>query len=624
MFALLAEERNLAADAALAYALPYLDRRAARAVLDLIVKRNRDQGLAPAVGGYQTYPKPVKDLILNRVDDLFGGVRVAIESGGVRSRLGAIALIEDSYECKLVYLLGSALKIPCTKTREIAAQALNRMVERHLSGLGNRPEQEHPTVVAVRASYLCEALHEGILAWETHYRPELLEAALWFADRLEPAIRQKLAEPKTKFAHAINSMIEGTNDPRLAGFVLRAVAIEPVRATAIQAITNTHDYEFIRALTSHSWLLTDEAIRHDCLRIRELQWLDDDANILLSLETHEVAAVIRLVSAAGIGHSRKIEIFRSVLALEEEVLARTIAWQLVMDKSPEATDLLAFITGHASGDAARIAARELRHRGINLPSQPHTAQLTDTSKTSMRQDPKDAGELWQRFWMMFEQLPLRQFEIVVEEMREMGVDLTSTVQSKLTSSNAPERARAIKIADRLEMIKDLSEVIYRLANDPDAVVRSQAVSLLAQLPGATSRRILQRAIEDPDERVQANAIDSLDEMEADGRQQWIEPKLESENNRVRANAIKALLKMEFASAGEILLDMLEGPSSTGRLSALWVVEHLNLESLLEHVGNLANDDTDSRVRKRALRVLNRLSQSLSKNVLHQVVQGAQP
>ena len=126
--------------------------------------------------------------------------------------------------------------------------------------------------------------------------------------------------------------------------------------------------------------------------------------------------------------------------------------------------------------------------------------------------------------------------------------------------------------------------------------------MLAKLPGPTTSRILRAAADDQDERVQANAIEALEVLDSEDRRRCTEPKLESPNSRVRANAVKSLLRAELHQAGEILLDMLEDSSPAHRLSALWVVERLELRAVAGRLLDISQNDPDQRVKRRAARV----------------------
>jgi HEAT repeat protein len=208
-------------------------------------------------------------------------------------------------------------------------------------------------------------------------------------------------------------------------------------------------------------------------------------------------------------------------------------------------------------------------------------------------------ELWQRFDDLDEQARREAGAVL------MGNEtaLLQQLAAKLVSPEPQDRAKGLRVVRAFGLGERLAEQVYRLVNDADAVVRSVAVALLGELGGATARRILRRCLDDPDPRVQANAIEAIDRLEVSAREEQLVRKLGAEHHRVRATAVAALLKMKVHQAGEVLLDMLENPARAQRIAALWVVERLELGSLLHRLEYLARRDPDLQVRRRASRVL---------------------
>jgi HEAT repeat protein len=78
---------------------------------------------------------------------------------------------------------------------------------------------------------------------------------------------------------------------------------------------------------------------------------------------------------------------------------------------------------------------------------------------------------------------------------------------------------------------------------------------------------------------------------------------------VRANAIRSLLRLDIREAAGALLDMLEDDSSSHRISALWLIERLNLRSVLRRVELIQAGDPDERVRQRARRIMQEAGKS---------------
>ncbi|MHC4696331.1 MAG: HEAT repeat domain-containing protein [Planctomycetota bacterium] len=603
VFRFLADEENVAVDAALAEALPHLDRAVQPAALELLIERDHLRSQVSLVGGFAESDGPLRTLVAQHVGDLFGAVRATIDSPVFEHRTGAIELIVETRCGPLMYLLADALRHRCQRTRDLAAGGLRGMTAGLLNSFDNEPDAGEIAALSTLAEGLAEALGRAVLTWEIHRRREALEAALWLSDRVGGVIRKKLEEPRTKIAHAICEILDGASDPRLAGFALRGLTMAPLRASAVGAIGRATNATFKRAVVAQSWLLVDVEVERACRRIRDSRWLHQSIDDLLGLGGSEGAAAVRLLGATGGSHDRKIELFRDLERAGSVEIQAAVVWQLVNDDSDAATDLLATLGGRCPGEMERIVAHELDRR-VRCPradaQRPHPELPADASAHLA------ARRAFERYWEEFERLAPDELGVLTEAMREIAGGVLVAVREKLSSGRARERCRALRVARALGLAEKLEEQIYGLGHDPDPVVRSTGVATLADLPGATSRRILRQALNDRDERVQANAIEALEMLGEEALLADTASKFTSPNARIRANAVKSLLCLELQDAGEALVEMLGDSSRTHRISALWVVERLGLKAVLGRVRQISQDDPDSQVRKRARRVLHRL------------------
>ncbi len=600
VFRFLADEENVAVDAALVEALPHLDGTAQSAALKLLIEREHYPSQVSLVGGFAEGDEPLRTLVAEHVGDLFGAVRAAVDSAVFEHRAGAIELIVETRCGPLVYLLADGLRGRCPRTRELAAKGLHGLTAGLLARFDEAPDVEEIAALSALADGLAEALRRGVLTWEIHHRREVLEAAMWMSDRVGGAIRKKLNEPRTKIAHAICEILQGTSDPRLAGFALRALTMPPLRASAVSAVGRATRAEFQRAVAAQSWLLVDAEIERACRWIRESRWLHKSVDELVALGEREAARAVHLLGATGGSHDRRIEVFRELARAESEEIQTAVGWQLVHDESDAATDLLAMLVGRGAGEMGRIAARELDRR------RPAGARHQQQEQPEHASPHLAARRAFERYWEEFDRLARDELVGLTEAMREIAGAVVAPIREKLASGRSQERCRALGVARALCLTKVLEEQVYGLAHDPDMVVRSTAISVLADLPGPTSRRILRQALSDCDERVQANAIEALDMLGEKGCIADTTPKLTSGNARIRANAVKSLLRLELREAGEALVDMLGDPTRGHRISALWVVERLGLRAVLGRVREICQNDPDGQVRQRAHRVLHRL------------------
>ena len=596
--AALADEHNVAADATLIEALPFANPGGQSALMRVLLSRDHVPSLAGVVGRFSEYDEGLQRLILEHAGDLSAAVRRAVEAPDLRDRAGAIEVVVRSRCGSLVYLLADALRSPCHQTRELAATGLRRLAETLLDRPLGPAGATDSAGFARLAAGLTEALGRAVAMWEVHLQPKVLEAALWISDRAEPVIRQKLQEPRTKIARVLNEILTGATDPRLAGFTVQALAMPPLRVTAAQTIGRATDPAFIRAVLAQTPLLADAEIERGCRRIPSTGWLRGGPDEILQLDADLIVRALRWVAAAGGSPQRKMAAYRELIGLEREDLRQAVVWQLVEDNSEAATDLLSMVANRFDDRSGRIAGRELRRR---RPPEPTVLPVDEGTEVSALGTA--TRRVFEEYWPSFDQASAEHLAQWEEAMQADPGALLGCLRAKLAAGSPSDRRRALGIVRALGLTADFPEQVFGLAHDPDPTVRSQAVGMLADLPGRTGRRILRQAVHDRDERVQANAIEALDLLEVDDRVEETKSSLESPNSRVRANAIKSLLRLEMDEAGDALLDMLEASSRSHRLSALWVVEKLGLRAVIHRIEALARQDPDDGVRRRAGRVL---------------------
>ncbi len=589
--AVLAAEKNRAADEALFEALAHVAPGIQAAIVDALLRRDHPATLLKLVRSAKTLDEQVQHLLVIRIRGLHNTLRAAMASPAFEDRAAAMGLIVAAVDGSSADTLTDALRSRCHRTRELAASSLHEITHRLIEDMQSR--KEHPGLPH-KLNALVEALREVVARWELHFQPKALEAALWLFDRVEPAFSQKLREPQAKIVHMLNELIEGATDPKLAGAVLRALTIPELRTAATCAITRAKNSQLVRAILHEAWVLADHDVERALRWVPEGRWLDNWSLELPKLSDPQAARAVQLLAALGGSVERKMERYRAMLGAPRASIRRETLWRLVADRSPAATETLALLASRTTDELSPIAARECRRRRASpaaVPSAPPD---------------RAPGDWIVDFFAQFERLSRSELEQRIARAR---ADLSTTLaflREKLLGSDPLDRARALRAVHDLELSAELDEEIYKLANDPDRVVRAAAVAMLVELPGPTTTRILRSALHDPDERVQANAIEAMDRLNIDDRLESLRPMLRSPSSRVRANAVQALLRMEIREAGATLLDMLEDATEAQRVSALWVIERMHLRSVIHRVMEMSRHDPDDRVRRRAQRVISKL------------------
>jgi HEAT repeat protein len=597
---LLADEKNPAADAALVEALPTLEPLTQAAALDVLLMRANTAALADVVGRLDQYDATLQQLIVESVNDLSSSVRVAISSSDLAYRTAAIEAIVRGGASQLAYLLADALRSRCPHTREQAAEGLHTMTRDLLDGIAYGVSTSGLAELNTQLDAVAEALATGVQRWEIHLRPKVLEASMWLADRTESAILAKLGQTRTKIAHMFHELMGGTSDPRMAGFLVRALAIPELCAAAADAIKSGADADFIQALVDESWLLGDEKIAQGCRRVRDLHW----SRLLLGSpdrwDACSVSGIVGFLMATGGSEAKRVETLRELVGTGREDVLNALVWRLLADESETSYSLLSIVATRSEGRASKLAGRVLRRRRGEL-----TGDLPAWGGGSVPAD--TVQDMFYAYWRSFEDLDEIERRTAREALLCGADEIAVTLRAKLASSDSLDRTRALRIVSDLSIERAVEASLYQLVSDSDAVVRSLAVRTLASLPGTTAERLLRSAVNDSDPRVQANAVEALDRLNVAGRVACTQPKLESAHSRVRGSAVRSLLRAELREAGDTLLKMLEDEAPEHRLAGLWVVQQLHLQSVRPRVIEICRNDVDARVRAKAEDVGRRLA-----------------
>lgn len=564
---LMRHDPNLAVDDALVESLPHLDSALVAVALDLLIERNNERALAGVVGRFNSYPPLLQSAIESRLNGLFTGVRLACTAGGNEHRLSAIALIRRTSDGRLFYLLAEALIAASPDVRTAAADALCDLAQRVTS-----PTSTEVASAPVAGDQLGEALALAVTRWELHHQTDVLRAALWMWEWTIGELESTSAKGP-RLIRAIVNMISGTVDARLAAFLLRALAMEPLRTVAAKTIAGSEDPELIAGLGRASWILADQDVQRGAKWVHDLKCFAPGADVLTRLPASEGLGLIRLLTASGVAHARKMTLFREVINTGGPELLDGIVGQLVHDASDDSTALLTALADRSESPVGRIAQRELDRR-FGIKQRKRKAGSAPVDPAPALAPGMDAGD--------------------------------ASLVASLSSANPLDRVGALRTLRTRQEVAPFSDWVLRLTHDADAIVRSAAVALLPKLSAHARLRAAREALADRDARVEANAIEAAEQLGLSDRKRLVEEKLKSPDNRVRANAVVALLKTELSDAGDALLTMLDSPSRAHRISALWVIERLQLSSLTRRLVTLRETDEDTAVRRRAERVLGML------------------
>ncbi len=604
-YAILLRTRNRAADIALAGVIEQMEPEYQQMALSVLLARGYEPALVKLVVGWKEADDYLRHMLATQTDALAAGVRVCIADEHFEVRESALALIRESRNCKLAYLVGEALTHSCRKTVELAAQTLLSLVDQAQEHAGRHivyslSRESHPKT---EMDHLAGAIRRGLASWPLHFRGEVITAAAWLSRYLEDSILRMANDSRSKVARAFNNLVNRMPDPRFAGYCLRALRSPQLSEAAAEFIGTSESAKFRELLLDEAWLLADEGVQRSCIKVRKIECLQDAEQIIDSSNPARCRSAIKLLAACGSKQGAKVSQLMQLAFCEDEAASRAAIWCLIENPLEGTEQALKAVASRSDSSMSLLAQLELNRRGnaplgLDLPGgYEKRVPVAHDAQTSME------ITTFSPYWQDYDSIPTSDRASIGRIVMENTIDFVPQLRRKWHDSDSQQRLRVLKIIRDLQLVREFEEELHEAANDKDSVVRSMSIPMLGILGTKASRRVLRAALNEPDDRVQANAIEALDELEWPEKQEQIEPKIHAQNNRVKANAVKAMLRLGVREAAEELLAMLESDAVEQRVSALWVVERLQLVAVADRLRAMAEEDPDSRVMRRARRVL---------------------
>lgn len=613
---------EVAADQALIAALLNVEPSLQTEVVHILLGRGREVGLEALPGVYDQLDVTAQAAVVASTARCFSALRTTIRSGNVKTRLNTVDIVRHSGNLRLAYIAAHAVHDGAPQVRAEAAATLKYLANKHRESYAETAAALHQAAkpdknlsrAAVGAlnllreerQHLIAALAEAINCYESHYRPEILEAALLFADELEGKLFQQPTVKRGKLCHAMLDIFVGSPSPRLAPFAYVALCYPELRRGVVSLLARHRHPDFFADFIRHHWLARDPAIRKNLLNIHSISWLEEGLEAAFGLPSDAAAMAPGWLLHLGIPSGQKVALLLNFLLLDDPAANRAAVWALIKTDIPAATLALQSVLDHEDPDVRKLAEREVAYRLrrdnmiVRRPRKDRPEEWTNLL------DRAGLSEEFDDLWAHFERLNPVQAKQAGHHAVTYVPGFVAQLQVKLRSPQTMDRLRGLRLLLLLNLTERFKNDVFSVANDQSPELRATATTILGQIADVTSRRILERALGDDDPSVQAAAVEALDNMGFERRVQLVAPKADSEHAEVRAAAIRCLLKLRFATAATALISMLQDIRPDHRCAALWVADQLRLETLAPRILEIAKTDKDPRIARIAEHVARRL------------------
>jgi multisubunit Na+/H+ antiporter MnhG subunit len=621
--AILQATPGLAADDALGAALRAAEPELIPLIVETIFARNSAAGLAHLPDVFHELNAAMQATIISRSADLFGALRSAMRSSEVQTRLNVLHIVHRCGNPRLAYIASAAVHDGSTQIRAEAAMTLRELTQNHctrhdetLACLRQTSDEgvevQRGIVKTLRLlreerQFLVDALREALAGFESHHRPEVLEAAMLVCEELEGSLFQEGTLRRGKLTHAMMEVLSDSMAPSLAKFVYIALAHPDLRRRIVTVLGLHRGADLFVEMIRDHWLARDPAIRKNLAAIRNIGWLTNGIEPAFTLPEDVAPSAPAWIMALGLPPDQKVSLIAGFLIIDNLPANRAAVWALTRINTASSTRALQSVIDHEDAGLRKTAEREIAYRTrreskivrrVVADRPPEWTLLLDQAGIS-----EDFGELWHEFESVH---PLHAQSGGPHALKYIA-GMATQIQLKLISNNPADRLRALRMVVALGLLERFGREVFNLANDSSAEVRAAAMTALGHIGDATSRRILERAVLQDVPAVQTTAIEALDKIVSPKRVELLTPKLAVDDAQVRAAAVRSMLRMHQPLAAQALVAMLKDDRPDHRCSALWIVDQLKLVALAQRVVEMVESDEDPRIARICQHVSRRLA-----------------
>jgi hypothetical protein len=601
----------------------------------VLLKRNRRAGWVTLIRAFNRLDERVQGQMVANPRDLFGPLAETMQDSDGPSRENVIAIVRRCADVKLTFLLAEALVDRRPTVRELAGRALLETMRVYQS----RAPEDQAASSAEDAQQMERAMERGLRQFKTHRQGAAVTAALALERQQDGAVWACFGDTYDELTRAGTLILRNAQEPLVARGLLLALT-STLKAAAMAGLSAAELPEMVQAILKESYRLADPVVRNGAAAVTH-------AKLFVAGKKHQLITAenwrqwVHLVEAMGLPGAQKVTALLDLLdkapAGPEGMGCRVaVAAAAARTQAPEAGPLLLRVAQEGDERTARIAARYLVER--RYAGQAHwdwkalAASLSSSPHASVRRIVQQAGKApalratgvatavpeprptpFEQVWGQYAKLPPAMQH---HHTRAAASDpaFVESLKTKLAATQVTELAQGLKMLASLPSQTAYRGQIIALCGHADARVAAIAVRLAGRLDDPRLKDLLELAAHHADARVRANAVDSMAQLHIADKSQQVLAMLNSRHNRERANAIKAISQFDFATARECLVRMLADPNPIHRISALFVVDQLQLLEMVRQVSGIARRDPNVRVRRRAETMLNTLTTLLPAGV----------
>jgi HEAT repeat protein len=605
-------------DRALAAALPTADAQSRQWIALILLERQHAGSLTALVVNYHLLEEPTRVALIGQIEHLYSPMRVASESRDEQVRTNVIEIVRRARHSRLAYLVTDQLRHMPREVRQAAADCLLELAQGHA-----RSDQVN-SADARSVAYLAKAIFQAVRSFDVHGQKEMLHALTLVSPMPLDETRELLVDAEHPATSALARLMEDAEAPATRRALLAYAKVPTLVDAALIGIGNAWRHGHCADVLHTAHLTIDGSVRELLLSLKQpillLPRVDQLPEALAASgkpsNLQQWRHLPQWIMALPIEASQKVQ---KLAALEQvpDAPTRLAALRRLMQLSEDSQTLcacavIADFCHDPHTPLARIAIRFLvRRKWEGL--MPLLLKLVNGSDQQIRV--LAAAQLaplgFNRLWAAWPRLSSANQIAAGRALIKLDRGFHSHLGARLKANDDnATKMQALAIIQRLRQGQFFVPTLEAMIHDQDVRIASSAVQVLGAGECAEAADQLRKALDHHDSRVRANAVEALHQLHLTEPLPQLLRMARHDEARPRANAIGVLIETQGDQAIELLLNMLADKRPQQRISALWLIDYLELVQVSQQVAELSIADRDPSVRRRAASVIQHLIGSL--------------
>jgi hypothetical protein len=538
----------------LAAALEQAETPYSQRIIALLFEMDTDAAWGALIANYPRLAAADVRRLLADSHRLRAGFAAALRYPSPRARLNALATLQRHPCPTLSYLLPEVLRDTSADVRRATGATLRRLAELVLDQKAGDDNEELRRQHEQDRAEVVKAMREAVRTFDLHYCAEVLEVALWLAADFGETLWQTLGSSRSHVAYVVSAQLRAWNSPRLARFLLEALAQPGWRGAARELLIRWCSPAEVSAILQNTDVLRNPLVRRQLALLKRVRWFDQLGLELQLLPPELRGWAPRWLYHLGFEPREKTTRLVRWLASKNPTLHRDSAYALAALDPTEATTRLAHVAIGRSPAAtfARWYVAGRRAVPIRRPSPPPVA-LADTPST---------GDPFSALWHQCRQSVASDDDELIRVLRRNILAWQYEISSNLRSADAGDRLLALRILADSPHVGLFADDIEPLLSDPVEAIRHIALKIhdgrqaAPRMPTMAGPSAF--TTDDP-------PTPTLDERTTQARQllaQLLTSDTDAQATVDVINRIRTLLQGSSANAADLLDALLKHPEGT--------------------------------------------------------------